>query len=253
MRLFDFGRAVPATLAALPPATRVWAEAFVAGINHVVAHGPRPPELALLDVPRTPWTLHDLFTLARLCSADVSWIVWSRLLRVQAGMSTAAWAALWPRLLASGTPLLPGIARGGSNSAAAAARRSTDGARIASDPHLSTGLPNLWLLAGLHAPGFNAVGLMLPGLPFVALGRNGHIAWGGTNLHAASSDLVDVSGLPARSLHRAGRDRARPRPPARHAAPAGDGVRPRRHRRDDPAQPAPGGRCAGSATSPATS
>ncbi len=49
----------------------------------------------------------------------------------------------------------------------------------------------------MHAPGFNAVGLMLPGLPFVAVGRNQHIAWGGTNLHAASSDLVDVSGLPS--------------------------------------------------------
>ncbi len=193
--LFDFGRAVPAMIDALPAATRAWAEAFVRGINHVVAHGPRPPELAAMRVPRQPWTLSDLFTLARLCSADVSWIVWSRLLRVQAAMPAPAWAALWPRLLAAGVPTLPGIARGGSNSAAVSARRSAHGAAmIASDPHLSMGLPNMWLLAGLHAPGFNAVGLMLPGLPFVALGRNAHIAWGGTSLHAASSDLVDVAG-----------------------------------------------------------
>jgi penicillin amidase len=67
---------------------------------------------------------------------------------------------------------------------------------IASDPHLSMGLPNLWLLAGLKSPGFNACGMMLPGLPFIALGRNAHIAWGGTSLHAASSDLVDVAGQP---------------------------------------------------------
>lgn len=197
LRLFDFGRTVDATIATLPAATRQWAEAFVAGINHVVANGPRPPELALLEVPRTAWTLYDLFTLARLCAADVSWIIWSRLLRVQEKMEPDAWAALWPRLLEAGTPPLPGMARGGSNSAAVGAGRSTGGARIASDPHLSTGLPSLWLLAGMHAPGFNAVGLMLPGLPFVAVGRNQHIAWGGTNLHAASSDLVDVSGLPS--------------------------------------------------------
>ncbi len=195
--LFDFPRAVPAMIEMLPAATRTWAEAFVRGINHGVAHGPQPPELALLNVPRTPWTLFDLLALARLCSADVSWIVWSRLLRVQAAMPDSDWASLWPRLLAAGAPALPGPARSGSNSAAVSARHSAHGAAmIASDPHLSTGLPNLWLLAGLHAPGFNAVGLMLPGLPFIALGRNPHIAWGGTNLHAASSDLVDVAGEP---------------------------------------------------------
>jgi penicillin amidase len=40
------------------------------------------------------------------------------------------------------------------------------------------------------------VGLMIPGLPVVAVGRNPWIAWGGTNLHAASSDLFDVTDLP---------------------------------------------------------
>jgi hypothetical protein len=33
---------------------------------------------------------------------------------------------------------------------------------------------------------------MLPGLPFVALGRNPWMAWGGTSLHASSSELVAV-------------------------------------------------------------
>ncbi|MBC6416847.1 MAG: penicillin acylase family protein, partial [Rhodospirillales bacterium] len=54
-------------------------------------------------------------------------------------------------------------------------------------------LPNLWLLAGVKSPSYNAVGLMIPGLPFVALGRNQAMGWGGTNLRAASSDLYDVS------------------------------------------------------------
>ena len=195
MLLMDFGRAVPAIIDSLPDSTRDWAAAFVRGINHAVANGPVPPELALLDVPRHVWTLTDLFTLARLCAADVSWVVWARLLKVQAKLPPADWAALWPRLLSAGVPALPGLARSGSNAAAVAARHSAHGAAmIASDPHLSMALPNLWLLAGLKAPGFNAVGLMLPGLPFVALGRNAGIAWGGTSLHAASSDLVDVTG-----------------------------------------------------------
>ena len=193
--LMGFDRAVPGMLATMPPATRAWCEAFLRGVNHVVLHGPRPPELVLLDVPRTPWTMAEFLTFARLCAADVSWIVWSRLLKVQAAMPARDWAALWPRLVAAGTPALPGPARTGSNSAAVSAGRSAHGAAmIASDPHLSMALPNLWLLAGMQAPGINAVGLMLPGVPFVALGRNKDIAWGGTSLHAASSDLVDVAG-----------------------------------------------------------
>jgi len=37
--------------------------------------------------------------------------------------------------------------------------------------------------------------LMIPGLPFVAVGRNPWIAWGGTNMRAASSDLFDVTAV----------------------------------------------------------
>ena len=37
---------------------------------------------------------------------------------------------------------------------------------------------------------------MVPGLPIIGLGRNPAVAWGGTNLRAASSDLFDVSRLP---------------------------------------------------------
>jgi penicillin amidase len=64
---------------------------------------------------------------------------------------------------------------------------------IANDPHLSFVLPNPWLLAGFKSPSHHAVGLMVPGIPFVAIGRNPSIAWGGASLHAASSDLVAVA------------------------------------------------------------
>jgi len=35
--------------------------------------------------------------------------------------------------------------------------------------------------------------MMIPGLPFMGLGRNECLAWGGTNMRAASSDLYDVT------------------------------------------------------------
>ena len=73
-------------------------------------------------------------------------------------------------------------------------------ALIASDPHLGLLLPNTWLLVGMKSPSFHMVGMMVPGLPFMALGRNPDIAWGGTNLRSANSDLFDISGLPASDI-----------------------------------------------------
>lgn len=205
LRLMRFDAAVPEMQAALPEATRRWAEGFVAGVNHHIAHAPRAPyELDLLGLQAEPWTLRDLLQVSRLAATDVSWLVFARLLRSQARLPAAEWDALWPAI--QGGDALPwpdrpedaalALARG-SNSAAVSAARSRGGAGlIASDPHLAVTLPPLWLIAGLHAPGIDAVGLMLPGLPVVALGRNQWLAWGGTSLHAASSDLVDVSAEP---------------------------------------------------------
>lgn len=225
IRAMDLARAVPEIIASLAPATRFWAEGFVRGINHQAAHGPLPHELAMFGLAPEPWTLQDLFVTARLACADVSWLVFSRLLRARAGLSRRAWEQVWPRLLAGGAPPTWPVAgtagaaeqavahatRGGSNSAAVGGARSGGrGAMIASDPHLSLSLPNMWLIAGMHAPGYNAVGLMLAGFPFVALGRNQRIAWGGTSLHAASSELFDATGLPVTERRKTVRVRGRP-------------------------------------------
>ena len=96
---------------------------------------------------------------------------------------------------------LGGLSKSGSNSLAVAGHRSdTGGALMANDPHLGILVPNVWLIAGVRSPSYHAVGLMAPGLPIFAIGRNPHIAWGGTNMRAASSDLYDVSGVPASEI-----------------------------------------------------
>ena len=71
---------------------------------------------------------------------------------------------------------------------------------MANDPHLGIFIPNVWLIAGVRSPSYHAVGLMAPGLPIFAIGRNPHIAWGGTNMRAASSDLYNVDDLPASGI-----------------------------------------------------
>lgn len=199
LRLLDLSRAVPKIIGGLAPDVRAWAEGFVRGVNHVLASTPLPEEMRLLKIGREPWSLTDLLTSARLAGADVSWIVYARLLRTRENFSPAAWQKLWPLLLRSGMPPLPAapeglLVRAGSNAAAVAAWRSaTGGALLAADPHLSVALPNIWLIAGMSAPGLNVVGLMPTGFPIVGIGRNPHIAWGGTSLHAAASDLFDAS------------------------------------------------------------
>jgi len=177
-----------------------------------------PEEFALLDFRPERWTLADLMAVSRLAATDFTWKVWLPLLRLT---GRPDWLKWWERMVgdeAVGVPSFAGGAlgadraaggpdglpaalgmwgRSGSNSVAVGRdRTATGGAMIASDPHLSVTLPNLWLIAGIRSPGYEAVGLMLPGVPIMALGRNRHIAWGGTSLHAASSELVDVGAAP---------------------------------------------------------
>lgn len=197
LRTVDLCRAVPEIIAMLPEESAIWAAGFLAGINHVIAHAPALPlEFQLLGFEREPWTMVDLFSLARLTSADMTWMPALKLLQARERMAPADWAALWPELLNSGLPTPKGITAAiarGSNSAAIAGSRTASGAAIiASDPHVGLQLPSIWLACGLSAPGMNAAGLMIPGVPYVALGRNEKIAWGGTNLHAASSVFVDL-------------------------------------------------------------
>ena len=218
LRSFDFGRTGPAVRAAMPPETHGWLDAFVAGINEYLGRAePLPFEFEALALAREPWSAEDVLAMGRFVSADINWLIWFRLL---AHVGEPDWPELWRRLIAAEVDPLGSAAAGarsesgsvmsdrfqalprrGSNSFAIAASRSVTGAPLlASDPHLGIQLPNWWLIAGYRSPSHNAVGLMIPGLPVVALGRNRWIAWGGTNLHAASSDLCDVSALPVEAF-----------------------------------------------------
>ena len=45
------------------------------------------------------------------------------------------------------------------------------------------------MMMHLKCPTYNVAGVTLPGMPFVALGYNGQIAWGATMVMADSQDL----------------------------------------------------------------
>jgi penicillin amidase len=205
IRIIDFGRAVPEMLRRMPSETRAWLAAYVSGINHVLHHAPLPHEFDLFGLTRESWCIDDVLTLGRLLSFDNSWLVWRGLLQSH---GAPGWKALWAKLIAHGglTPdqtddAVPaaGLAavnnRSGSNALAISAARAGR-TWLVSDPHLGLSLPCVWLMVGYRTPERAAVGLTVPGTPFLAMGRTPSIAWSGTSLHAHASELCDVSQLP---------------------------------------------------------
>jgi len=213
LRVLNFGRGAEATLEMMPADTRDWLDSFVSGVNHYIANVETlPHEHRVLGIKRETWTAEDVIAIGRLGSTDVNWLIWFGMLDLR---DRPDWPELWARITDIGGDSIPsigaeardqesvfhelllGFAKAGSNAVAVSGERTgTGSAMIVSDPHLGVFLPNLWVLAGYKSPSYHAVGMMIPGVPFIALGRNEQIAWGGTNMRALSTDLVDVSDLP---------------------------------------------------------
>ena len=211
LRTLSYTRAAAEIERTMDEAALLWVRRFVDGLNHYQDSAAElPHDFRILGLEPEPWTVADILAIGRLGGTDVNWLVWADLLPLRA---RADWPELWARLVKDGSASfasfggpartaaikewLGGLPKSGSNSVAVAGRRSaTGGALIANDPHLGIFIPNVWLIAGLKSPSYHAVGLMAPGLPIFAIGRNPHIAWGGTNMRAASSDLFDVRDLP---------------------------------------------------------
>jgi penicillin amidase len=225
LRILDFKGTAAQIKTTLPADTITWLQRYVDGVNDYVRNTAQLPlEFKVLDLQREPWTVVDVLSCLRLGGVDFNWLVWLNLLELR---KSDEWPQIWQRLTAQtddtaldSTVVMPPLATSnspikasllaklltdsghlGSNSLSVAAKRSNNSAAlIASDPHLGITSPNPWLLAGIKSPSYNVVGMMVPGVPVFAIGRNPWIAWGGTNLRAASSDLVDVSTLPQNQI-----------------------------------------------------
>jgi penicillin amidase len=77
-----------------------------------------------------------------------------------------------------------------SNAWAVDAAHSTTGAPLlAGDPHLGFAMPGTWYLARIETPEGVLAGATSPGVPFMVLGHNGHVAWSFTTTGADTEDL----------------------------------------------------------------
>ena len=206
LRIIDLDRAGPKIQDALPRETAHWLNQYTAGINYYVKHGkPLSPELDVLGIHPEPWSLDDVISLGRLSAIDVNWLYWFFSFQIH---NEPEWPEIWARLKANGRRSLPSFrksdgmpvqlfssaVKSGSNSFVVSGNRSSRGSGlIANDPHLGLMLPNLWLICGFKSPSYHVIGFTIPGIPMILVGRNGDIAWGGTNMLSLSTTFYDIS------------------------------------------------------------
>jgi len=206
--------------------------AYAAGVNAWLQHGHAslPPEFILLNYEPEPWTVADSIVWGQLLAYQLSTNWQGELYRagLRRKLPQKQIAQLWPgdppdapvtldaarraamldvrALLAEVPPELRSFSA--SNAWVLSGERTMSGKPIlANDPHLGFTLPNTWYLARIDTPDMSVAGATAPGVPFVILGHNGHVAWGMTSTGGDTQDLFVETVAPS--------------DPARYVAPGG--------------------------------
>jgi len=203
---------------------RAMLQAFSDGINAAMAHEPTPPEFRLLAYRPQPWRPQDALVLGMATVLDLT-DTWNDIAarssaygRDTSLRTSANYNAVYPLsdpcyqapvtkgLAAIKPPSRECVARRnlvaalafsrapiGSNEWAAGANHTSTGrSLLANDPHLRLGIPGVWYLIDLQAPGYHAAGATLAGVPGVILGHSDALAWGATNGTVESLSVFDA-------------------------------------------------------------
>ncbi len=208
MRERDLAGGAAAEVANLTPEARRFAEAYGAGVNHWLRRHRRPVELLLARHRPAPWTPADTLLVIKLMSylglaqsqedlerflaqAIGEGVPVGALRRLFAphldGMDDATVSLL--RQVRLHRPLLPrrpapapAPALSGSNNWALAAHRTASGAAmLCCDPHLEVNrLPAIWYEAAMGTADDTRIGITMPGVPGLVMGRTRHLAFGFT-------------------------------------------------------------------------
>ncbi len=207
LRTIDFGKSNESQWESMPKETKLWVSEFVRGINYYKSKMKKKPlEMRILNIPDRPWTEQDLLRVGRLASIDITWAFYLKFLQFK---KVPGWETAYKRYLEMGRESQPSFgkkdflslesliysfSKSGSNSLVLNKNRTkTSSALIANDPHLGIFAPNIWMLVGIKSPSYHMTGLMLPCLPFIGVGRNMNIAWGGTNMRTMSTHLFALN------------------------------------------------------------
>lgn len=220
-RLLGLRHEAVAEEAALPAHTRAMLDAYARGVNAWIdAHGRfSAPQYIVLGAPEH-WTAVDSLLWGKTMAIYLSgnWRTELARLVLARTMPRARIMALWPRLSAPAADAAlvwppkwpPGTAATAravlaalprfpqpftlpdeaSNEWAVDGAHSATGAPLlAGDPHLAFSLPGIWYLVRIDTPQAVLAGATAPGVPFLVIGRNRHIAWTFTTSGADTEDL----------------------------------------------------------------
>jgi penicillin amidase len=184
-----------------------------------------PPEFVLLRWTPQPWSLEDSALILKLTAFTLSnsWMRKAVRAALEARFEPGQVALLLPDLpedvpvdlvddeaahstaLSSGSDFWLALARtaslmeegggavpaiSGSNAWVVDGSRSASGyPLLANDPHIVVQMPSALVANGLHLVGQRLVGVTLPGVPGVVMGRSGNFAWALTSGKADDQDL----------------------------------------------------------------
>jgi penicillin G amidase len=190
---------------------RATLQAFADGVNAAMKRESTPVEFRLLDYDMAPWRPQDSLavTFATVLDLTDDWNDIAARIGNEPPLSDPCFDAPVTQGLAriaDPSHCAPSVARAdlirslldarppiGSNEwAAGAGHTSTHRALVANDPHLRLGIPGVWYLIDMQAPGFHVAGATLVGTPGIQLGHNERIAWGATNGTVTALSVFDA-------------------------------------------------------------
>jgi penicillin amidase len=203
MRTLGLYKLAEKSVTRLPPDARAALDAYTKGVNAFLAsrNGAWPLEFYLLRYRPEPWKPADSLIWGRTMGIFLSrnWREEILRARIKDALGAEVLPILFPDYPADGPRTLaayldrfdnPLAAGSASNSWAVSGNRTKTGKPfLANDPHLRFQTPALWYLAHISWPDGSLAGATVPGVPFMVLGQNTHIAWGFTS---AETDVQDL-------------------------------------------------------------
>lgn len=217
MRVLGLRHRAERDVASLDGGTAAILAAYANGVNAWIDHRGRfaAPEMILVGKPEA-WTPVDSLLWGKTMALYLSGNWQTELARAttQGKLPPEQARDLWPpqstlspdaassaaSRLGAAIPRFPEpftLPETASNEWAVDGTRSLSGAPLlAGDPHLAYSAPGIWYLARVETPEGVLAGATAPGVPFLVLGHNGHIAWTFTTAGADTQDVFVETVLP---------------------------------------------------------
>jgi penicillin amidase len=199
-RTISAGKSIEDIVSKYPPENITALKAYAAGVNYFIENrkGPLPIEYTILGIKPEPWhysdgvathyymawDLNSAFSIEMLYAAVID--------KVGEKMAQDIFPeyAQGLKTLNLAREVLGTEGGGASNNWVISDKISATGMPIlANDPHLGHGIPGIWYEAHLVTPSLNVSGAILPGVPYIIIGANEHVAWGFTNVMSDDADF----------------------------------------------------------------